>query len=148
MSAWRTLAVFLAAPALAACHVGPQVDKSDLGVSAYGANVDVELSRKAGAKRVEHNGELLEVRDDGLLILTHEEADIDPRIALIPWSTIHRAGTSDLPGIAVRMSQGDSQRKASTDKLRNVSRYPQGLSPELTGRLLARYGQSKPDTLE
>jgi len=148
MSVWRTLAVFLAALAVAACHVGPQVNKSDLGVSAYGANVDVELTRKVRAKRVEYNGELLEVRDDGLLILTHEEVDTDPRIALIPWSTIYRAGTSDLPGIAVRMSQGDSQRKASTDKLRNVSRYPQGLSPGLTDRLLARYGQSNPDTLE
>ena len=133
---------------LAACHVGPQIDQKNIGRQPQGASVVVELTEKAQSKRIEHSGELLEVRDDGLVVLTEKDAQNDSRIILIPWGKVYRARASDLPGIAVRTSQGDSQRRASTDELRNVSRFPQGLSPELTDQLLTRYGQPTVDTVD
>ncbi len=133
---------------VAACHVGPQIDQSGLGRQPQGAKVDVELTTKTKSKRVERRGELLEVRDDGLVILGRQDADNGPRVVLIPWQMIYRASASDLPGIAVRASQGDSQRQASTEELRNVSRFPQGLSAELMSQLLGRYGQSTLEAIQ
>ena len=148
MSTSKLLMVALAATWLSACHVGPQIDETDLGRQPHGASVVVELAEKAKAKRIEHRGELLDVRDDGLVVLVSEVSEAGPRIVLIPWSKIHRASASELSGIAVRTSQGGNQRKASIEELRNVSRFPQGLSPELIERLLTRYGQTALDTIE
>ncbi len=148
MSTSKLLMVALAATWLSACHVGPQIDDTNLGRQPHGASVVVELAEKANAKRIEHRGELLDVRDDGLVVLASEASEAGPRIVLIPWSKIHRASASDLSGIAVRTSQGDNQRNASIEELRNVSRFPQGLSPELIERLLIRYGQTALDSIE
>lgn len=142
MSARRQLALALVMLALSACHVGPQVEQTDVGRKPYGADVVVQLKEKANSKRVEHSGELLEVRSDGLVVLAGKDAEDEARIIFVPWSRIYRAAANDLPGIAVRTSQGESQQEASTADLRNVSRFPQGLSPELTNQLLAHYGQS------
>lgn len=133
---------------VAACHVGPQIDQTNLGRQPQGANVVVELTTKIKSKRVEHSGELLEVGDDALVLLSQKNAQNASRIVLIPWRKIHRASTSELPGIAVRTSQGASRRQASTEELRIVSRFPQGLSPQLMSQLLARYGQSTPEAVE
>ena len=133
---------------IAGCHVGPQVDQSDIGRKPHGASVIVQLKAKPMAKKAEHQGELLEVRDDGLVLLREEGVSGMPRVVLIPWGSVYRASASDLPGIAVRTSQGAAQRETSTEALRNVSRFPQGLSPTLAERLLAHYGQSKIETLD
>lgn len=142
------LAIVVAVLLLASCHVGPQIVESDLGRHPQGADVLVELIEKAGSKRIEYRGELLDVRDDGLVVAIDDDADEGIRVGLIPWGKIHRASTTELPGIAVRTSQGASQREASTAELRNVSRFPQGLSPELMTRLLLHYGQSTLGTFE
>lgn len=142
------VALALAILTTAGCHVGPQIDQTDLGRKPHGAAVVVQLKAKPMAKKAEHQGELLEVRDDGLVLLEEEGVSGAPRIVLIPWDNVHRASASDLPGIAVRTSQGAAQRATSTEALRNVSRFPQGLSPTLAGQLLARYGQSEVETLD
>ena len=146
MSRVRHTVLVSALLALAACHVGPQGEQTDIGRQPYGAMIDVEIG--ARGEKTRRQGELLEVRDDGLVILMDTEADAAERMALIPWARIKRASASELPGIAVRTSQGDSQRKASIEKLRNVSRFPQGLTPDLANQLLAHYGQTTLDTIE
>lgn len=148
MRAWRQYALAAALSVIAACHVGPQVDKTDLGVKPQGANAVVALTGKARTKKVEYEGELLDVRGAGVLMLIQGTTELDPRIVLIPWDRINRAATTDKPVIVVRPTHGEKQRRTATDNLRNVSRFPQGLSAELTNRLLARYGQSALDTIE
>jgi len=142
------LALALAILPIAGCHVGPQIEQTDLGRKPHGAAVVVQLKAKPMAKKAEHQGELLAVRDDGLVLLKEEGVSGAPRIVLIPWNIVYRASAIDLPGVAVRTSQGAAQRGKSTETLRNVSRFPQGLSPTLAGQLLARYGQSEVKTLE
>lgn len=135
---------------LAACHVGPQVDEagSDLGRQPQGAYVTVAMNRKVDGQRTEHQGELLVVRDDGLVILTPKIEPNDSSVVLIPWSTIYRARANERPKYSVLTSKGDSQLAASIDKLRLLSRFPQGLSVELTEQLLAHYDQAALGTLE
>lgn len=142
------MALAIALLLLASCHVGPQIAESDLGQQPHGANLLVELKEKTGSKRIEYRGELLDVRDDGLVVAVDDDADNGIRVALIPWGRIYRASTTDPSGISVRTSWRESYREASTAELRNVSRFPQGLSPELTSRLLSHYGQSTLDTIE
>ncbi len=146
MNRARRIALALAALVFAACHVGPQVEQMDVARKPFGAMIDVEL--KSQAKKTKLQGELLEVRDDGLIILKEKEAGTTARLLLIPWTRIKRAGASELPGIAVRTSHGDRQRNASIEELRNVSRFPQGLTSDLTRQLMSHYGQTTLDTIE
>ena len=138
----------LASLLIAACHVGPEIEYSNLGRDPKGASVQVQLTTKTGGKRTKHRGELLEVRDDALVVVVPEPTAAGARLVRIPWNLIYRVKAVDLPGIAVRTSQGDAKRADSTDKLRIVSRFPQGLTAEQSDQLLAHYGQSAMVTIE
>ncbi|MGI9233969.1 MAG: hypothetical protein ACR2RD_10100 [Woeseiaceae bacterium] len=148
MSTCSRLTFAIAVMLLASCHVGPQIEQSDLGRHPQGASILVKLPKTPGSKKIEYRGELLDVRDDGLVIVVEDDTDEGIRVVLIPWGKIDRVRPTDLPGIEVRASQGKRMRAASTEELRNVSRFPQGLSPELTTNLLRHYGQSTLETIE
>lgn len=148
MSAVRTVLLALVGTLLAACHVGPQIDETSIGRQPHGATVIVELNEKTGGKRIEHYGELLVVTDDGLVVLTPKNEQINARLIEIPWSKIFRIRAPELPGVAMRASQGDSARAASVEELRLVSRFPQGLSEGLARQLLSYYGQTELGALD
>lgn len=150
MSALRVLLLALTGTVLAACHVGPQIDDADpyLGRQPQGAQVIVNMNKKADGRRIEYHGELLDVRDDGLVVLAPKNEQSDASVVLVLWSEIYRTRASELPGFAMRTTQGGSQRKSSIEELRNVSRFPQGLSARLTEQLLAHYGQTAFGSLE
>jgi hypothetical protein len=133
---------------IGACHVGPQLDQTGIGRQPHGANVTVEITRKNEHKRTKHDGELVDVRDDGLLIAIRSDANDDPRMAFVPWNIIYGAKATDWSGFAMRSSYGETRRAESIEKLRTISRFPQGLSPELLGQLLAHSGQTTVDTIE
>ena len=144
----RATALIVITTLIGACHVGPQLDNTSIGRQPYGANVAVEVTRKDEKKRTEHTGELVEVQEDGLLIAIRSDASDDPRIAFVPWIMVYSAKATDWPGFAMRNSQGDTQRAESIEKLRTISRFPQGLSAELLDRLLANSGQTAVDNIE
>ena len=148
MSALRVFLFALAGTLLAACHVGPQIDESNIGRLPQGVDVIVELTRIVEGPRGEYQGELLEVREDGLVVLTREDAQSASRIMLIPWNRVFRAEATNLSGVKLRESYSGKRRKKSIETLRNTSRFPQGLSAELTGQLLAHYGQTALGTLD
>lgn len=131
-----------------ACHVGPQIEQSDIARQPQGVSVVIDVMRAGQRERAEQTGELLDVRDDGLIIATQNESDEAKRIVLVPWKFIYKARASDVSGYAMRYSQGDSQREESIEKLSRVSRFPQGLSPALLEILLANTGQAKLDIFE
>ena len=148
MMSSKLLALFIVATLISACRVGPQLDKTEIGQQPHGANVTVELISKGGNKRVEHIGELIDVRNDGLVIGIRSNKHDGIRLAFIPWDVIFVARPTDWPGYVVRHSHGEARRKESIRKQQNISRFPQGLSPELLKELLAHSGQTELETIE
>lgn len=108
---------------LAACMVGTSGRSYAPARGPAGATVTLELQ----GKRVVV-GELLAVEDTTLLVLQQEQLI---RVAI---ATIES-------GKAPKISfAGRSMSAATHERLRLVSRYPQGVSAELEARLLQAYG--------
>jgi hypothetical protein len=78
-------------------------------------------------------GELLAVEDNALIVLSEQQ------ITRVPYTTIRKA-TFAQTGISIRDFAVST---AERDKLRLLSRYPQGLTPALLQSLLAAYRQSE-----
>jgi hypothetical protein len=94
------------------------------------AGAVVELQTGAGPL----SGELIEVADSGLVVLAGKT------LRRVPYSAIssgHLAQTK-ITVDAAHIPQGDRR-----ERLRLLSRYPQGLTPELLRALLTAYGQAE-----
>ncbi|HKP49539.1 MAG TPA: hypothetical protein VJU17_05945, partial [Gemmatimonadales bacterium] len=117
-------AIMLALLALPACQIGTHARNYAPATGPAGATVNLQLMDKSKT-----SGELLAVESDGFLLL---QAGVLTRI---PLSRI-RSGTA--PKVTFDARLGGNTR----ERLRLVSRYPQGVSPELEGQLLRAYGQS------
>jgi hypothetical protein len=59
----------LAVAFLSACHLGPQIKDLDLANNPAGATVEVQVLPEEGRGKLEFEGELLEIRDDGVVFL-------------------------------------------------------------------------------
>lgn len=113
-------------------HVGPSGTELDLARIPNGATLTVQTS----TQRVE--GELLAVRDDGLVILRAS------RLTLIPYASIQRAQVRELPDYSVGAGTPPPDRR---ERLNSLSRYPQGIGPELQRKLFAQSGQTELEVL-
>lgn len=117
------LGLLIALPLLAGCMVGTSGRNYAPARGPAGATVSLELP----GKRVVQ-GELLAVEDTTLLVL-EQQRPIRVAIAAIE------------SGKAPRISfAGRTMSPATRERLRLVSRYPQGVSAELEARLLQAYG--------
>lgn len=120
----RTISGGLLAPLLlAACMVGTSGRNYAPAKSPAGATVSIDLG---DSRRI--TGELLAVEETTLLVLQEHELI---RVAV----TLIRSGKA--PKISFT---GQSLVDTTRERLRLVSRYPQGVSPELEARLLQAYG--------
>jgi hypothetical protein len=89
---------------------------------------------KITSDRGEFSAELIEVRDTGVVIL------VETRFRLLPYSMIASSRAEGLNGDYA--FGGRSSPTAETrERLRLVSRFPQGLTPELLQKLLEANGQ-------
>lgn len=148
MTWFRSLSFVVSLALAGACHVGPQIAETSAARLPQGASVLVELTRKVEGERVERSGELLEIRDDGVVFAGRSEANNQEQIIFAPWKIVYRVRATELPNIAMRQSQSSEAKNKSMEKLRIVSRYPQTLPPELMKKLLANYGQTTFDAVE
>lgn len=131
---------------LSACHVGPQIGELAAPRQPGGARVTVAVdAAQRGGPRYE--GELVAVRADGVIIALPSSSS-KPRLTFIGWGEISRLKATALPGFEAAPGSGNAPREPELDKLRLVSRYPQGLSQELTTNLLAAYEQESFYSLE
>jgi len=112
----------------AACYHGPSISEFGPVQGPHGIDADLRLQKT----RV--RGELLEVQDTALIVLTDSN-----KVVSVPLRGI-RAGAFDKLG--VMMGEG-MEPQPSLAKLRPFSRFPAGLTPELRARLLAAYGQTE-----
>ena len=143
---------FLLVPALivsfAACHFGLRVERFEPARAPEGVGVEVSVERgKVSGETLELRGELLEVREGGLLLLAPRPAAPAKRVVLLPFGLIRQAQFNKM-GASCDLRNGGAPGQAVRERLRRVSRFPQGLSPELMGHLLEAQGQTEPERLE
>lgn len=108
---------------VAACTVGTHARNYQPARGPAGAMVNLQLQDKSRS-----GGELLAVEDTALLLLR------DSQLVRVPLSQVRS-------GRAPKLSFSSRMRTGTREQLRLISRYPQGVSTELEGRLLAAYRQ-------
>jgi len=121
----RTAIIALSALALA-CHIGPRADDIEVAHSPGGARA--RITARTGTIV---DGELLAVADTGLIILWSRQ------VSYMPYA---QTSTVTAPRIELSVATGPPSR-ADRERLRLMSRFPQGLTPEIEARLLAALHQ-------
>ena len=81
-------------------------------------------------------GELIEVLDSAIVVLT------DQKLRLLPYTAI-LSSQVDQTSSRYSIANGAAPKPEVQAQLRLLSRFPQGLTPELTRQLLAAYGQAE-----
>lgn len=115
----------------AACYHGPSIYRFGPVQGPSGIGADLRLQTKTVVQ-----GELLAVQDSSLIILSEFD-----RVVSVPVRAIKHGRFGTLGEL---ISEGVDARSALA-QLRNFSRFPPGLTPELRARLLAAYGQTEVD---
>jgi hypothetical protein len=108
------------------CHVGGRVDRFAPAKRPEG--VAVALALRGGGTA---QGELLAVQDTALVVLVQDT------VTLVPYGALEAGHFSQIGDLSEAPPSPDVARR-----LRLISRFPQGLTPELLARLLAAHGQS------
>jgi hypothetical protein len=129
----RTLLIVLLL-SLAGCYVGPRGEMQALATEPRGARITV----RTGA--IEVGGELLAVLEDAIVVRTTGP----DRILQVPLRQVSRLQV-EMAGSSL---DGRFIRSRDLERLRRVSRFPQGLTPELRDRLVAAYGVPGVEVLE
>jgi hypothetical protein len=132
----KTLISTLACAAvLAACYTSPKPQAIPQATNPYGVSGTVTLAN--GRTSV---GELLDINDTSVVML------IDGRVASARPAAIVKV---ELPGARdVNYKAGRAVSAARVMRARRMTRFPYGMSPEVTAALLARTSQASPDDLE
>jgi len=121
-------------PALAGCFVGTKASKFRPARGPGGAPIGIEYGKHQAL-----SGELIAVQDTAMIVR------LDSLFYLIPVRVVKR-GDVLAPGANAGVRRGrwspDMQ-----ERLRLLSRFPQGLSPVLQQQLLDAYGQTALQTL-
>ena len=112
------------------CRHGMTAEKFPPAQSPKGATVRVTTDQR------QFTGELIEVRAAGLVVLTEQILRLLPYNAILS-SRIEHANRRY--GIKSRRAPEPEVR----DRLRLLSRFPYGLTPELLDELLRAYGQTQ-----
>jgi hypothetical protein len=132
----RALLVSLIVLPLEGCHLGPGLDEFPFARRPEGVTVD------ASGRQGNVAGELLEVQDAGLLLLSTEPGTASKRIVLLPYGAIREARFGAL-GATYALKDGQPPGAATRERLQRVSRFPQGLSEAILRRLLDTHGQAE-----
>ncbi|MGH7613895.1 MAG: hypothetical protein ACREMW_07645 [Gemmatimonadales bacterium] len=136
----RALVVPVVLLSLNACHVGPSAENFAPAIGPNGIWADLRL------KGVRVEGELLEARDSGLLVLRKQRVRAGQRpprvVTFVPLEAIRRGRFERYGTLIVN---GAPVAKGALQRLRLVSRFPNGLTPELRAALLTVHGQTEPD---
>ena len=125
-------ALLVALVGVMGCAVGPTTRNFGPATGPRGIAADLRV-RWGPTGRLQ--GELLEVQDTALVLLSAN------RVLLVPIRVI---GVGRFARRGTLIEEGRTSR-SNLERLRIVSRFPAGLSPEIRASLLAAYGQTAPD---
>jgi len=136
---------------IAGCHVGPRIGGFEGEQGPQGVATTIEL-RSGFAEGGRLEGELLEVREKGLLLNVRETAQggviTTRRVVFVPYTAMQdiqldQLGLRVLPELDEEHPEDVSKREVRyQEQLRLLSRFPQGLSAPLLEKLLAAEGQT------
>jgi hypothetical protein len=132
----RAILVSLFAMLLTGCYLGPGLKDTPFARGPQGVEVD------ASGRQGSFAGELLAVQDAGLLLLVAPPGGTGERVMLLPYDAIQKARFGKL-GARYELKDGQPPAATTRECLQRVSRFPQGLSESLLGRLLEAYGQAE-----
>ena len=107
------------------CATGPSIAHFAPAVSGHGIETDLRLEQRHVV------GELLELRDTAYVVINAEG------LLLVPFVAVRGARFTDLGSVGM----GAPDREMA-ERLRLVSRFPQGVSPQVLDSLLADNQQS------
>ena len=130
---------------LGACHVGPVINELPEIREPQGANVVVDINQPGKRQRLKFEGELIEVRDDGL-VLALSTTD-GRRLSFASWGDVWRVKATEFKGFQSTASSSGERREEGIRKMRLISRFPQGLTPDLFDKMLASYDQQALDPI-
>lgn len=137
------LGLSLAAASLTACHVGPQVKDLDLANNPEGATVEVQVLPADGQDKLKFQGELLEIRDDGIVFSAASADDAEDELVFVAWSRATRVRATEFGGYRAEVGRSLEWNAETKERFRLISRFPQGISPEIMDRLLAAHRQEE-----
>jgi len=143
MSSVIKVGMSLAAVSLSACHVGPQIKDLDLASSPEGATVEVHVSAADGQDKLKFEGELLEIRDDGIVFSGASTDDADDELIFVAWNRATRVRATEFGGYRAEVGRSLEWSVKTKERFRLISRFPQGISPEIMDGLLAAHRQER-----
>ncbi|MEO5895422.1 MAG: hypothetical protein ABIS06_06955 [Vicinamibacterales bacterium] len=113
-----------------ACSYGTRI--ADFRPAHNPSGVDVRVATTGG----DLSGELIEMRDSGFVLLTGGPS----KLRLVPYTEVRSAKFEQIGSLI-----GDRQppNGGARERLRLVSRFPQGMSPQVLETLLKTYGQTE-----
>jgi hypothetical protein len=133
----------LAAVSLSACHVGPQIKDLDLANNPEGATVEVEVSLAGGQDKLKFEGELLEIRDDGIVFSGASAKDAEDVLIFVAWNSAARVRATEFGGYRAEVGRSLEWSADTKERFRLISRFPQGITPEIMDGLLAAHRQEQ-----
>lgn len=122
-------------------HSGLTVEEFETPRSARGIRASITTGGSGGDSGVRirtFDGELIEVREDGLLMSAFVPEDPSPALVTIAWTSIR---SYDFGDYSVRWRAGGVPGEEAMRRLRSVSRFPPGLSESQLDALLESHGQ-------
>jgi hypothetical protein len=151
------LAYLLLSLAITGCQFGPKIENFAQARRPEGITASIEL-RGGIAARQRVEGELLEVREDGLLLNTREAGAggvVRWHLMFVPYTAMEAVGIEELNLRVLKVEDSGVEGEAASpgsrerdrETLRLLSRFPQGLSPPLLEALLAAEGQTNVEVI-
>jgi hypothetical protein len=138
------IAIVLLAGIAGGCAYGMTREKFHPAQNPQGIETHITTSA------AEFAGELIEIRPAGLVLLSEQvipfprngTTTATQRLRLIPYGAIRSSRFEQLdPHLYI--NDGRTPPDKARERLRLVSRFPQGLSPEVLSQLLKAYGQTE-----
>jgi hypothetical protein len=115
----------------------------DLAHNPEGATVEVQVLPTEGRNKLEFEGELLEIRDDGIVFSGATANDSADEIIFVAWSRAARVKATEFGGYSASVGRSLEWSPETKERFRLVSRFPQGISAEIMDGLLARHRQEE-----
>jgi hypothetical protein len=141
MNVMNRVGLSFLAVSMSACHVGPQIKDLDLAHNPDGATVEVQVLASEGQDKLKFEGELLEIRNDGIIFSGAAADDSTDEVIFVAWSRAARVKAIRFGGYSAAIGRSLEWTSETKERFRLISRFPQGISPELMDNLLVAHRQ-------
>jgi hypothetical protein len=143
MNVMNRVGLIFVAVSMSACHVGPQIKDLDLAQNPDGATVEVRLLASEGRDKLKFEGELLEIRNDGIIISGAAANDSADEVIFVAWSRAARVKAIQFGGYSAATGRSLEWTSETKERFRLISRFPQGISSEIMDSLLVAHRQEQ-----